>query len=363
MIRLLHVHDRDADFQAARAVEQLMKGLGVEFDGSIRTVGTGGDYGHFASAAIHLRGEALSCDLVHAWGARALSAVAFGPFAQILFTPTAFPTRRQIAWLRAIMSYRNVQVICPTTTMHRALAGRGVPLDRCHLIRPGVDFARIKRRRDPQLRAALGFADGHQVLLGVGESTRDANHYQAVWAAAILNVLDRNTRLLLWGRGPMAASAASFGASMAQPELVALAEQKLNRRLDFEDLLAAADAVVISASGPVSTLPIAISMAAALPIVATVTPTVAELLEDRHTALMTQPGVPRLLAQRIMQMRADSQLQWSLADMARTEAYEYFSSTRFLEQIRTIYRQTFAGQKVEVPEQAPGAGLRFHGRA
>jgi hypothetical protein len=48
--------------------------------------------------------------------------------------------------------------------------------------------------------------------------------------------------------------------------------------------------------------------------------------------------------------------------MARTEAYEYFSITRFVNQHRTVYRQLVEGAKVEVPEAGPGAGLRFHGR-
>ena len=362
MIRLLHVHDRDADFQAGRAVEQLTGGLGTGFQTRIMTVGGRGNWGHLARAAMSLRREARSCDVVHAWGIRALTAVAFGPFGHILFTPTCFPTRRQIAWLRAIIAYRDVHVVCPTVTLQRVFVERGVPLGRCHLVRPGVDFARVKRRRDLQMRHDLGLADAQQVLLGVGESTRGADHHQAVWAGTILNVLDRNTRLVLWGRGPMARAVADFAANLAQPELAVLAEKKLGRRVEFEELFGAADMILISATGPVSTLPVAIAMAAGLPIVATVTSTVAELLEDRHTALMTQPNVPRLLAQRVMQMREDAHLQWSLADMARTEAYEYFSQTRFLEQMRVMYRQASAGQKVEAPEQPPGAGLRFHGR-
>jgi hypothetical protein len=48
--------------------------------------------------------------------------------------------------------------------------------------------------------------------------------------------------------------------------------------------------------------------------------------------------------------------------MARTEAYDYFSLTRFLEQWKEVYRQVAAGESVEVVERA-GAGARFHGRA
>lgn len=363
MIRLLHVHSSLPDLQTARAIEQLSRNLSDDFTIHSKTIGPGGDWRNVPSALFGLRREDRDHDIVHAWGMPALSALTFSPCRRILFTPTRFPARRQIRWLRAIMDHRDVQVACPTFTMRRTLVERGMPIERCHLIRPGVDFARLKRRRDPQLRAALGLADDHRVLLAVGESTREADHRQLVWTATILNVLDQRTRLVMWGRGEMVTATNRFAAQLAQPELIINAEERLARRVDFEEILPAADLAVISATGPVATLPIAITMAASIPIVATVTPTVAELLEDRHTALMTQPSIPRLLALRIRQLQADPNQQWKLADMARIEAYEYFSLTRFTEQFRTLYRQVNADQRVEVPEPTPGAGLRFHGRA
>jgi glycosyltransferase involved in cell wall biosynthesis len=363
MTRLLHVHPSRPDLQTARAIEQLTRNLGDGFITHSRAIGPGGDWRNLPSAILGLRGEARDHDLVHAWGMSALSALAFTPTRRILFTPTRFPSRNQIRWLRAIMDHRDLHVVCPTSTMRRALVERGVPIERCHLIRPGVDFARVKRRRDPQIRAALGLTDDHRVLLAVGESTREADHRQLAWTATILNVLDQTTRILFWGRGELAAATARFAAQLAQPELIINAEERLARRVDFEELCPAADCAVISATGPVATLPIAITMAAALPIVATVTPTVAELLEDRHTALMTQPANPRLLALRIRALQADPTQQWKLADMARIEAYEYFSLTRFTDQSRTLYQQVHANQPVNLPEPAPGAGLRFHGRA
>ena len=113
----------------------------------------------------------------------------------------------------------------------------------------------------------------------------------------------------------------------------------------------------------IATLPNAISMAAALPIISTVTYTISELLEDHHTALMVGKPTPRLIAQRILELRENSDLQWRISDMARTEAYEYFPLTRFLNQHRTLYQQLLENVPISLPEPAPGAGLRFHGRA
>ncbi|MDB5329171.1 MAG: glycosyltransferase [Phycisphaerales bacterium] len=363
MIRVLHLLGREADFQSARGPAALVRGAGVDFSLHSRTLGAGGDDGTPLSAFLTLRrGTAGKFDLVHAWDAPSLAAAALAGVAPIVYTPCRFPTRRSVGWLRAVMGYRDVHVVCSSATQHRAYVERGIAIDRCHLIRPGVDFSLVKRRRDAALRRALGFAEDDVVILAAGESTRAAGHRLAVWTTAILHVLDEHYRILLWGRGDQAQPVARLAEKQGQEGLICVAEQRLGRRLEFEELLPAADLVLVTANGPIPTLPIAVCMAAGLPIVSTVTYTVAELLEDRHTAVMVPRPAPRVLAQRVLELRQDSSLQWNIADMARTEAYEFFALTRFVEQYRTVYRQIAAGEKVEVVEPAPGVGTRFHGR-
>ena len=51
-----------------------------------------------------------------------------------------------------------------------------------------MEFSRVKRRRDAELRARLGLSDGDYVFLAAGESTRAAAHRDAIWAASILHV-------------------------------------------------------------------------------------------------------------------------------------------------------------------------------
>jgi glycosyltransferase involved in cell wall biosynthesis len=210
---------------------------------------------------------------------------------------------------------------------------------------------------------ALGLAESDIVMLVPGESTLHAKLLEAMWAVSILNVMEPKHRLLVWGQGRFTRRLVEFAASQKQSDKLIVAEKRLGRQVEFEELLAAADAVMITADGPVSTLPIAICMAAALPIVSTVTSEIAELLEDRHTALLVAKRSPKTIAQRLQDLLADKGQQWKLADMAKTEAYEFFSHTRFLNQSRGLYQQVAAGGKVDVPEIAPGAGMRFHGLA
>jgi glycosyltransferase involved in cell wall biosynthesis len=356
MPRVLHLLDSAADSQARRSAVHLAE------SGSVRTLGRGGNWPGAAGALRALRRTRSDYDLLHTWGVFPLTLGALAGYPRIIFSPPPALTHRSVAWLRAVMQYREVRVVAATATQRRALVERGVPLERCHLIRPGVEFSRIRRRRDPGLRAALGLGDDDFVLLAAGESTVPANHRDAVWSASILHVLDSRYTLLLWGRGAALSSVLRFAGRLGNPHMLRVAEHRLRRALEFEELLPAADMVLVTADGPVAALPICTAMAAGLPIVSTVTYTLGELLEDRHTALMVPTHSPSAIAQRILQLREDRSLQWAVSDMARTEAYEYFSLTRFLSQWRAFYDQYAAGQPVEVPELRPGPGLRFHGR-
>jgi glycosyltransferase involved in cell wall biosynthesis len=359
MLHVLHLLSASADYQTETAVAQLGRGGGdINYD--LRTVGRGGNFSSAISAIIAIRRQRTSADLIHAWGETALSVAAIGCGQPIIYSPAEFPRRRALQWLRSIMDFRDVQVVCPTDTMRRAFARHGVPIERCHLIRPGVDFSRINKRRDPALRAALGFNEGDQVFLAVGESTRAADHPRAAWAAVVLHVLERQNRLLLWGRGPLAEKTARFVRRLEQPALCSIARERLGHAVTFEHLLPAVDVALVTAAGAVATLPIAICMAAALPIVAVVNPTVSELLEDRHNAMLVGNASPKSIARRVLDLREDPSLQRAICDSARAEAYEYFSHTRFVQQFRSVYQQVRDGGRVEVAAPVPGVGARFH---
>lgn len=362
VVRILHLHAAAPDFQTARCATALRREIGRDFNIIHQTIGRGGTYRNPAAAAIALR-AAQRYDLIHVWDGASLAAAAVGASAPLLYSPMQPLRQRQIGWARAIADYRQVQIVCPTGTQRRMCVERGVALERCHLIRPGVEFARVRRRRNPELRAALGFGTDDRVLLAVGESTESAGHDLGVWSASMLHILDERYKVLLWGRGAGARRAVELGTRLGRPGLARSAEATLGCAIDCEELCGAADAALVTARGPVATLPIAICMAAGLPIVSAASYTVGELLEDRHSALLVPKPAPRRIARRVLDLYEDASLQWSIADTARTEAFEYFALTRFLEQYRAVYRQIAHGEPVEVPERAPGAGLRFHGRA
>jgi len=359
MIRVLHLVEANADFQTERGATQLAMFLREGFQTEIKTIGPAGDWPNVISASRAMR-KIGGFDLVHAWGIKALTLAVMGARRPVVYSPAPDLQKPGAKWLLAIMQYRDVEVISPSATLRNALLRNGISPQKCHVIRPGVDFGRIKRR-NPQMREALGLSQDDLVLLASGESTPGANHRLAAWAAAILGAMDDRWKLILWGRGPDAPRVKQFAQRVYRGTMLVVAEDS-DRRFEYEELLSASDLVLNTAKGAVATLPLAISMAAAAPIVSTVTYTASELLEDHHNSLLVPKPSARLLSQRILELNEDSALKWRLTDMARTEAYDYFSLTRFLEQWKTVYQQIAAGEAVEVIERA-GAGARFHGRA
>lgn len=360
MRRICHLHATTAGYEAHRTARQLVDRLGEPFAAQVRTVGRGGDHAGFIRGRRALRSGAW--DIVHAWDCPSLMAALLSGAPGLVVTPPADDARRVIRLARAATAHRSVQMVCPTATLHRQAVEQGMAVENCHLIRPGVDFAQVRGRRDRELRRELGFDEQDIVLLAAGESTSAAAHELAVWAMSILRVVHKGYRLLLWGRGPAGDEVARFTAGIGDRTSARFAETHLRRPINFEQLLGAADIVLVTARGAVDTLSIATAMAAGLPIISTATPTASELLEDRHTALMITQPQARQIAQRVVDLRSDTSLQWAICDMAHNEAYAYFTQSRMIDQYRDFYEQVAAGGAVTVAEPAPPAGVRFHGR-
>jgi glycosyltransferase involved in cell wall biosynthesis len=350
MLKVLHLLSSSADEQTRQIHQMLRDGIGADFSCETKTIGLTGDYRNLPVAVFHLRGNRP--DLTYAWGTTALAAAVLAGHRRILFSPDRFAGPRALRWIRSLMSRGNVTMICPTFTQQRLAVSRGIDPDRCIVIQPGVDFGRVRRRTDLKMRESFGLSATDYVVIVPGESTLQSGHDQALWSTSILHVLDPSYKLLLWGRGPRFKAVAELGDRLKQPDLVKVAETGERGPIRFEDLLPIADVCLVTATGAVPTLPIATVMAAGVPIISTVTYMVAELLEDRHTALMVPHRSPRAIAQRIMDLRGDPTLAAKLVDTARAEAYEHFSMTRMLD----TYRRAFSTNAEIAPIQAAPDG-------
>ncbi len=339
MLGILHLYPAHPDFQTQRCVELLLKKQIDDASISARSIGRGGDFTNVPQAIVKLRSFCLPpAHIAHAWGTAELIAAAASGFPRIIFSPRAPVSGTWLPWINFILRSRRVEIVCPTAALRDVFVERGAPADRCHVILPGVDSDRLPKP-DARIRADLGFADSDLVLLAPGESVREAAHRQAIWATAILNVLDPRYRLLIWGRGTCAESLNQFTRSSRCENLLIQAEKRLGTAVDFEQIIPAADAAIVSAQPFAPTLPVFVCMAAGLPVVAVKTMACAEFLQDNVTALLEPSANPRRLAQRILDLQQDRALRSRIVRAARTTAQERLSAGRFIANWQDIYRR------------------------
>jgi glycosyltransferase involved in cell wall biosynthesis len=330
--RRLLIFPHDADLETQRTVAALSQRGTVD----IQTL----RHDSPASLAIDLlklRKRAAGCDVVHAFGGRALAlAVGATRSARIIFSPVGLPTRRLASWLRAIASYRQIDAVCSSDEARRALVTRGVPDGRVHLIRAGVNLASIRTGRDRALRARLGFGDDDTVLFCPLEITHRSGHQVAMWAVSILNILQPQYKLLVWGRGAARHTLDDRRERVLDSGVMRVATG-VDPSIEVEPLFAAADLCLFTPTGPVSPLPVAMAMASGKAIVSTVSRQLCELIEDRHTAMLVPQMTPRAIAHRILDTAADATLSWKLADRARAEVYDHLTQAKMLQHYARLY--------------------------
>src|SRR5262245_62098726 len=116
MIRILQIRERETDFETERGSDALLHSAGDGFEIARRTIGRGGDWRDVAHGASALRrAESSKTDLIHAFGGRALAVAALGARSPIVFSAAPETNVGTVRWLRAVMNYRRVEVVCPTT--------------------------------------------------------------------------------------------------------------------------------------------------------------------------------------------------------------------------------------------------------
>ena len=302
-----------------------------------RSIGPGGDFQNIPEAVFRLwRSGLRQTHIAHAWGPAQLVAAAGANFPHIIFSPQERIHSTWWKWIRWIIQHRNVHIVTPTQAYKNLFVARGAIDRQCRVIAPAIDPDRL-HPHDPDIRARLGFADDEVVLLAPGESFRHAGHVSSLWAAAILNFLDRKYRVLIWGRGPMTNSLKQFTRAIGARSLLVLAEQTIGP-VEFEQIVPAADVVLSAAEPPSPVLPLAICTAANLPIVTSESAEAREILQGYAHARIEDSRNPRALAQGAWELQMDVSHRDASAQSGFVVA-ERFSAPVFTARWSDLYKK------------------------
>ncbi len=300
-------------------------------------------------------------DIVHCWSAATFTlASLYFRNAMRLLTVTTPPPARTIQWLRMLVAEArgNAAILTISSTLRRDLLAGGLPESAVHVLRPGIDLAMVQTTRRDALRAELGIEPGDRVVALLSDPPCAADAAHADMATGLADESSLNTgqrvRLLMHPDQHNHRRARRIIRDLGRHQRI-ITDPRITQPWS---ILPACDAAL--ASGPdAGGLSLLWAMAAGLPIVGEARYAISEVVEDRHSALLSKPGAARVLAMGLTRVFSEPQLAWKLRDTARHEAYSYFSRHRYRQSLATVYRQAIERQPLTVPEMEVTGGLRF----
>jgi glycosyltransferase involved in cell wall biosynthesis len=360
MIRVLHLIDEAMHDDAWRMLRQLTARLGgphyahvVGLIGpvanelaGVRDVRFGRRWGWLPASAVGVRAAAAKgeVNVLHAWtgSAAAVAQLASEGRRPVILTVVETPHRsRWSRWVAATAGcpVAPSAVACVSKMFFRRAVEAGLPPGSCGVIRPAIDFGLISAARRTMSRALLGIPGGAPVLLTDGPASRAGGQYYAIWAAALLQQIWPDVRVVVPGVTRENHRLQRFVASFRLPQMLV----SPGRREPIERLLAVADVFVTAARGDTATGCLPWAMASGVPIVGSAVPCVAEFIADHQNGLLCPPDDPVALAGRIRAALRDRDLARRIGETARAQAYESFSLGRMTRQYQKLYDNVLVG--------------------
>jgi len=305
-------------------------------------------------------------DLIHCWSVETLSlaTLLFRTVPRVL-TLTIAPSCRTARWIATLLRESSGQtVVLPISgTIKQSVLQGGVPEQKAHVLRPGINMSRMQSLNKTALRSNWHASNNNVKIIVLLGDTLQAVNTELISTAMILSASSSATdgmklRLLVHPDQSNRLRIQQLFHHIPLP-LEVIQEPRISQPWS---ILPGCDlSLAIGPHG--GSLSLLWSMAANVPIIGEATYATSEFVEGNHSALLAQPNSAKHIALRISQLLGDPQLAWKLRDTARHEAYSYFSCQHYRHCLSSVYRQITEGRDVEIPTQEASGGLRFAGQA
>ncbi|NIA07561.1 MAG: hypothetical protein GWP14_08000 [Actinobacteria bacterium] len=235
------------------------------------------------------RSQALAdCDLWHCFSLSLLDSLLGLPANRLLcpccLTLSSWPGDRLVRRLvRRSSSF--AAIVCFTDDLRDALIAAGFPAQRCTVISPEL-FLEQQSLEKSAARRLLDLPSDLDLILADSHMSLCSHQQQISWAMAVVGQFRHRARVMFPGRDPLLSRIRHLDATLTPPFLGIYPAEKY----EPEVLYAAADLLVLPATGPISPLPLFRAARARLPVVASDSPSFRRYLAHERNALLFSPS-------------------------------------------------------------------------
>jgi glycosyltransferase involved in cell wall biosynthesis len=252
------------------------------------------------------------------------------------FYPDLASTKRR--WFNRVMTSRRDRLVAVGDAVRQALIkNEGLPGERIEIIYNGVRTSPVQLTdvQRSALRRELGVGDEEFVVIQVARLDSIKDHSTALKAVCLAAGQYPALCLALVGDGPEREHIEQLIAELGLQHRV----QMLGQRRDVPDLLAAADAFLLSSLSEGIPVTIIEAMAAGLPVASTKVGGVPEVIDDEVTGLLAPAGDAAKLAAAIVRLATDETLRTKLAANGKKRAENRFSEAEMVQRYDCIYAE------------------------
>ena len=246
-----------------------------------------------------------------------------------------------------IVGRRRTRVVFVSDALRRfflSANGRPVAEEITRVVHNGLDLDEFRPRRDPAVRAELGYRPEHTVIGAIG-NLRPAKAYDVLlWAAARVHERRPEARFLIAGEGgggPLRALL-DLRAALGLDDVV----QLVGFREDVADLFRALDVFVLSSTFEGFSLSTLQAVASGVPAVATRSGGPQEILEEGVSGVLVDPGSPEALARglvSVMEGALTGGVDARLAERRRLAPVDRFTTAAMVGAYEHLYEELLDG--------------------
>lgn len=210
----------------------------------------------------------------------------------------------------------------------------GVPADMIIIIYNGIDTTKFEGIKGT-LREELSIASDIPIIGMVARLVPEKGYEYAI--NAFYRVLKEypNAILVIIGSGPLEDSLKTMCSELRIEDNVVF----MGYRQDVENLMADFDLFVLSSISEGLGLSLLEAMALGIPVVATMTGGIPEVIKDGTNGLLIQPGNDIYLAENMVKILSNKDLAQRLGDEAKKTVAEKFSSKTMIEKTEKVYQE------------------------
>jgi glycosyltransferase involved in cell wall biosynthesis len=234
-----------------------------------------------------------------------------------------------------IMTYPVTQVIAISEYLRGLLIEAGLPEKKIAVVYLGIDTRCFSPAADARAELASEFAiqPAEVILASVGDLKPIKNPQVLVEACRELSRRHVAVRLLVAGDGEMKAELAALSSTLGVADRI----HWLGHRADPARLLQGCDIFLLASVGEAFGLVLPEAMACGLPVVASRSGGIVEIVEDRNTGVLVPPMNVQAFADAIQSLAVDEGLRREMGLRALERARREFDVERCIDETARIY--------------------------